>query len=282
MKRKLMYVFLIGLLGYFVVCGLVVNYVTSPASKEIPSAQSVFEFPAEDIQLTTNDNVKIAAWYIPNENKGNSVILLNGIRGNRNGMVKHVKYYQNRGFAVLALDLRGTGMSSPEPISFGWKEAKDVEAALAFLQVEKYDKIIGHGLSLGAAAITYTLEENHPFDAFVFESLYDNIGQALSNRIWPSWAGFGMVWCAEWMLGIDDKDLAPIKQGQYIHEPILYLAGEKETRVRPAETQQIFDACFSEQKHLYFFKEAKHVNFYQHYEDNYEYVLNKFYDKHGF
>ncbi len=115
-------------------------------------------FSARD--LTTEDGVRLAAWYAPPQN-GAAIILLAGAGGDRDDVRDKAIMLAAHGYGVLAPDLRGAGESGGNTNRFGWNGTRDVGAAVAFLAAQDdVGAIGGWGFSLGGevllgAASTY-------------------------------------------------------------------------------------------------------------------------------
>ena len=85
--------------------------------------------PHENVTLTTSDGLKLKGWYVPSRN-GAAVIAFPG----RKGPQPHTRMLVRHGYGVLLLDRRGEGESEGEPTSWGWGGARDLKAAVAYLQ----------------------------------------------------------------------------------------------------------------------------------------------------
>ncbi|MEM8907753.1 MAG: alpha/beta fold hydrolase [Bacteroidota bacterium] len=254
---------------------------TRSQAARIPLAKTFFTTPVENVELRAKDQVLTQAWYLPDpsNSKQKAVILLNGLRGNRLGMIERAKLYHQTGYAVLLPDLRGTGASTPSLITFGWKERLDLLAGVAFLQKAGYSEIAVHGTSLGAATIVYSFNDNPDYAFVVLESCYDNIDQALANRVerfhLPSWVYQPLKHITAWRTGVPIQQLYPerdIPKGQF---PTLILAGDAEQRVRKTETEKLFQQCGAKDKQLHFFRGAKHEDFLRRYDEEYRSVLHQ-------
>jgi pimeloyl-ACP methyl ester carboxylesterase len=107
----------------------------------------------EAVTIEAEDGVTLAGWYAPPAN-GAAIILLHGAGSSREALRGHADMLTRHGYGVLALDLRGHGLSGGRTNRFGWESARDVQAAIEFLQ--KYadvNKIGGLGLSLGGEVL---------------------------------------------------------------------------------------------------------------------------------
>ena len=86
----------------------------------------------EDVILTSQDGVKLAAWYIPSRNKA-AVILLHGHSGNRLGVIHQAEALLQAGYGLLLYDLRAHGSSGGRRFARGQSGVDDLLAAVAYL-----------------------------------------------------------------------------------------------------------------------------------------------------
>ena len=90
----------------------------------------------------------------------------------RSGPVEHARLLALHGYGVLLLDMRGQGESEGDPNAFGWESAKDLDAAIAFLQQRpnvENGRIGGLGLSVGGELMIETAASNNALRAVVSE-----------------------------------------------------------------------------------------------------------------
>ncbi len=249
----------------------------------IPSPEKYFSQTVENQTFKSFDHIEISSWYIPIDSSKKAIILLNGIGGNRLGVVSRAKFYLENGFNVLTPDLRGTGSSGGDIISFGWNERYDLLACVDFLKEKGMEKIAVHGMSLGAATIVYSFQEKPKYDFVVLESCYDNITNALKNRVdkypIPSFAFYPMTKFTEMRVEASSEDLSPEKFIGLNKSPMFILAGDSEIRVKKTETEKLFSKCNSITKHLHFFKKARHEDFMIRYEEDWKREMKKWLSK---
>jgi esterase/lipase len=233
----------------------------------------------QNIKLVSDDSISISAWYINGElNK--AVIILAGIGADRRSCIARAEYYIKKGYHVLLPDLRGTGSSGGETITFGWRESKDLKSCYEFLKNKKIEKIGVHGCSLGAATITYSLQEFPDYYFIVLESCYDNIDQAFENRVvkyhLPDFVYFPVRFFVQRRMGVSTESLKPEEFIKLTHSPVLIMAGDCELQVKIPETKKLFNNCSGPTKMLYFFKNGKHEDFMDKYPTEYIKIINRF------
>ncbi len=160
----------IGVLGLVVLFELALpfaaGYVSTHISRiEVPTPE--LGAAHEDVTLTTSDGLHLDGWYVPSRN-GAAVIVFPG----RKGPQDHARMLVRHGYGVLLFDRRGEGTSDGDPNTFGWGGARDIHAAVDFLQ-ERPDvepgRIGGLGLSVGGEMMLEAAAENPDLAAVVTE-----------------------------------------------------------------------------------------------------------------
>ena len=132
---------------------------------EVPKIEGV---NVQNLSIKTQDDVVVSSWFIENS-KDKAIILLSGIRGNRTQQLDRARFYLDQGYSVLLPDLRGTGETKGDFISFGWHERKDLNACYKKLKELGFSEIGANGQSLGAATIVYSSKEATNFDFVILD-----------------------------------------------------------------------------------------------------------------
>ena len=282
--KKIKYLFLLGIIGWLGASYAGTEFATRTQFKTIPSAETYFSQPVQDETFFSKDGVEISSWFLSDTTSNKAVIILNGIGGNRTGVTKRADFYHKNNYNVLLPDLRGTGKSGGDAITFGWHERKDLLAAVNFLKEKKgIDTIAVHGLSLGAATITYTFQEQPDYYFVVLESCYDNIENALRHRIEtyyvPYFLAYPMRLMTEKKMEVTQDKISPESYMSLCTYPTFIMAGDSEVKLPIEETEKIFQKCASEQKELYIFKGAYHENFMNRFEEEWKEVMKSWLDR---
>ena len=121
----------------------------------------------EEVTLRTSDGLELAAWYVPSR-KGAAVISY----PTRQGKLAQARMLVRHGYGVLLLDARGYDGSEGDPNLFGWDDAKDIDAAVAWLQSRpdvNDGRIGGIGFSVGGEAMIDAAASNTGLRAVVSE-----------------------------------------------------------------------------------------------------------------
>jgi len=121
----------------------------------------------EDVSFETSDGLTLKGWFVPSRN-GATVISFPG----RKGPQKHARMLIRHGYGVLLFDRRGEGESDGDPHGYGWTGARDLHAAVRFLQQRSDvdpERIGGIGLSVGGEMMIQAAAESTAFKAIVSE-----------------------------------------------------------------------------------------------------------------
>ena len=208
--------------------------------------------PGRVVRFVTADGLRIEANHWPGVTPDQpAVLLLHGIGASRAMFDAHAAWLSGLGYAVLAPDLRGHGGSAAAPRSFGWYEAKDAAAALAFLRAAAPDRRVAIiGVSLGGAAALLAQNGANKADALVLQAVFPDIRTAIRNRI-ASRAGSLPAILAEPLLshqsrlrfGVGPERISPIDALRRYRGPVLVIGGGRDRETPAADTRALHAAA---------------------------------------
>src|SRR5690606_11384808 len=140
-------------------------YAIVPAGDDVGAPPEGFD----DITLTTDDDVTLAAWFAAPQN-GAAIVLVHGSGNSRDDVRAHAELLAGHGFGVLAIDLRGHGESGGDINRVGWHGSRDVGAAVRYLEGgDDVNATGGLGLSGGGEIMLGAAGECHALQAVVSE-----------------------------------------------------------------------------------------------------------------
>jgi pimeloyl-ACP methyl ester carboxylesterase len=204
---------------------------------------------AANVVFASASGSTIHAWLVRGRAGGGAVLLLHGVGENRSSMLGRLQFLHDDGFTVLAPDFQAHGESPGEHVTFGARESLDAAAAMKFLrEVAPAESIGVIGVSMGGAASLLGPGPIHA-NAFVLESVYPTIRQAVSDRL-ATWFGpLGVV--GRWFtpavinvvgseIGVSEAELQPISRIGSIRAPLLLLAGSEDPYTPLAEAESLY------------------------------------------
>ena len=242
------------------------------------------DLPFETVAIPRDDGKRVAGWFAPGDNDKAGVLLLHGIRSDRRGMLGRARFLYEAGYSVLLIDMQAHGETPGEFITFGYRESRDVHAALDYLAARLKGRPIGIiGASMGGAA---TLLGDSPVDAdaVVLEGVYSSIEDAVGNRLAIRLGEIGrwfaplLFWQIEPRLDVALESLAPISFMDRLDAPVLVIGGSEDRRTLVPETRALFARARSP-KQLWLVEGAKHQDFHRYANAGYERRVLDFFEK---
>jgi alpha-beta hydrolase superfamily lysophospholipase len=230
---------------------------------------------AEPVTFASDSGATVHGWWCPIQNAKGTVLLLPGIRANRLSMVERARFLHRAGYSVLLIDFQATGETTGEHITLGWKESRDVLAAIDF--VRRTDTtapvaIIGSSLG-GVAALLATPPLK--IDALVLEEVYPTIEIALRNRMENYLGIFGRMLTPlllnqlHWRLGVSASQLRPADHIANVECPMFIIGGENDRNTRPSDTRLLVERARNP-KEVWFVPNAGHVDLHRAAPQEYE------------
>lgn len=220
-----------------------------------------FTYPSED-------GVKLSSWYVAHPHPKGMVVLFNGHDATKSQLLPEAKAFYDQGYELFLVDFRGCGESQGSQSSFGYYEARDVQASLLYVQQHwPGEKIILYGSSLGSSAILHAFTQGPPpVQCVILACPFDDFYHTVRNRFvilgLPSFplVHFLMFW-GSLQLGFNAYSFKPMEDARLVHCPALLLYGAKDRNVLPEESLSIYKNLAGV-KTSELFREAGHESFF--------------------
>ncbi len=136
----------------------------------------------EEVWLTTEDGVRINAWYLPNSAASKVILMFHGNAVNLGFDLARLQALARLGANLFEVDYRGYGKSGGTPNEAG--VYRDAEAAYRYLVEVKCHQpgdIFVHGQSLGGA-VAVDLAARHECGGLIVESSFTS-GREMARRM---------------------------------------------------------------------------------------------------
>ena len=226
-----------------------------------------------DITITTEDNIKLAGWYLQHGIHDSikpmgTVLAFHGISASRSALADEIDAFYAMGYNVCTVDFRGHGQSEGYTCTLGHKEVNDIKAVYDFISAKGEKNIILYGRSMGAATILRTTAEKniHP-SGIIMDAAFGSVPEGVRGRVRMMkkipvepfatlmcfWGGLEEGY---WSFGIKTWESA-----QKVSCPVLVERGTVDVRVSEEETQHIYNNLTSPQKKLVEYEGCEHESF---------------------
>lgn len=252
---------------------------TAPAPTTVSTLSA--DFPVESVEIPAQQGVSVHGWLARGKPGGGALLLVHSMRSNRMEMLSRARFLKDQGYNVLFIDLQAHGETAGDHITFGLREAENVEASVAFLRKTFPSERIGAiGASLGAAAIVLA-QQNLKLDAVILESLHPTIEEAVDNRLKLHFGDHGsillplMLWQLSFYLDVSLDALSPITQINNLNAPVLFISGTHDVHTTQTETERLYAAARFP-KELWIVPGARHFNMHSYAGREYEQRVSDF------
>jgi len=214
------------------------------------------KYNAQRIFISGKDDYQIPASFFAVDGiaDNDTVILLHGQTGDRTSTYDAAEIFFGLGMNVLAVDLRNSGISDFEYITFGYLEKNDLLLCVDYIKKLAPNKQIGcYGQSMGAATIGLYLGTAHAqeqIDFAIMDSSYDNMTSMLAHGLKERGQDIPIEevaeWCSDYMMKkysfrLDNVNIVAAMENN-LKVPTLIIQGERDTLCTPNMGKSIYSA----------------------------------------
>jgi fermentation-respiration switch protein FrsA (DUF1100 family) len=231
----------------------------------------------QDVALTTEDGVKLSAWYTAPQN-GAVILVAHGYGDKR--PEDFYALFTSHGYGVIAWDFRAHGKSGGNFSSLGYYEVLDAKAALDFARAQPGVKHVGAwGGSMGAVTMIRATAKYPQIEALVADSPFPTLQEELDLRVPFPFMRFLIRWFSQAETGVSPDMVRPIDDIAVISpRPVFIIQGLGDGMVPLDSGQRLYDAA-DEPRELWEEKDVPHLNMYGYYKTKYEKRVIKFFDQ---
>ena len=228
---------------------------------------------SETVQFPATDGVQLEGWIIGGEDPTRPwLILCHGLGTNRADLLDIAAGLSREGFNLLLFDFRAHGNSAGRTTSFGWREQRDLEGALAFLgsRPEIPATPYGvYGISMGAAVALMTAARDERIGAVAAESPYTSLDDSIRHHVrlmypWLPSVPFHAFVLSAYRLrfGVWPAHVSPEAAAERLSpRPLLLIHGAGDPRMPLGGIQRLYQRA-GEPKELWVIEGAGHLGTY--------------------
>jgi len=224
--------------------------------------------PSEAVRFQATDGLWLAGKKIITAAGAPWLILCHGLGTNRDDLRETAIALHEAGFNLFLFDFRAHGESQGRVTSFGWREQRDVEGALAFLgsQPDVPATPYGiYGLSMGGAVAIMVAAKDERIGAVAVDSIYSNLKTSIAHHLKLMYhlptVPFSLFVDSIYRLrfGVWPGQMSPEAAiGHLSPRPVLLIQGEADSRVPLAEARALIEAA-KEPKELWVIRGGTHL-----------------------
>jgi len=222
---------------------------------------------AYQVHTFAGDAGDLEAWYVPHPKARGLVVMFHGYAACKAGLLREAKGFHELEYACFLVDFRGSGGSGGDATTIGYREADDVEKAVAYARGRwPGERLILFGQSMGAVAVLRALAVNKvAADATILECPFDRLLATVESRFAamgvPAFPGARLlVFWGGIQQGFNGFSHNPVEYARDVTGPVLLLHGTEDPRVSVLQAEAIFESLPGE-KQIHFFKGLGHESF---------------------
>ncbi len=240
--------------AYLIIGYVVAVRLSAPAHQPIERTPADVGLGYQEVAFRSTDGIPLKAWWIGKGGSSRAALLVHGFDGDKSDpqVVETARVYHRAGFNVLMLDLRANGESEGERVTLGYREVRDVRAALSWLESRGFGppNVVLHGWSMGGATVVRAAPGSG-VAAVVEEAGYADLPPLLRERLpeasgLPAFFNPGIFLMGKVFLDIDPWAVRPKEDAQRLSEegvPFMIIHS-RDDEVIPFEHAESFAAAY--------------------------------------
>jgi alpha-beta hydrolase superfamily lysophospholipase len=206
-----------------------------------------YGLPFSTHHVRSADGTDLEVWHVFTDHARGMVILCHSYAASKSACLPTAEAFYAMGFDTMLIDFRGSGGSSGDETTVGFREADDVAAVVAFAR-RKFapTRLILCGQSMGASAVMRAVAVNRvECDAIIVEAPFDRLLSTVENRF----AAMGLpafpfarllVFWGGVRQGYSGFDHNPVHYASKIVCPTLLMYGCDDPRVTRSQSESIY------------------------------------------
>ncbi|MBI2142354.1 alpha/beta fold hydrolase [Candidatus Woesearchaeota archaeon] len=237
----------------------------------------------ENFSVKTSDGISISGWSIPAKARTNRTIIISHGYPFDKGNIAVMAPFLHEKFNIVLFDFRYFGSSSGSYSTLGYDEQKDLTAVIGYLERENKNQKIGvFGFSLGASTAIMAAASDSRIRAVVADSPYASI-ELMTKDVFRAFIftqPFEILTrlYGKLFLGIDSRDISPLKSIKDANAPVLLIHGQKDSQIPARHSRLLKEA--QPNAELWIVEEADHGYAYYEKGKEYEDKVVTFFEKH--
>lgn len=238
--------------------------------------------PFETVYIQSHELLE--AWDIKNPIEKGIVIMYHGYASQKSSLLPYSDELHKMGYSTFLIDFMGSGGSSGNMTTVGFKEARDVKEAYEYIKEQNPSTpIYLFGSSMGAAAVMKSINEyDLEPEKIILECPFGDMVKTAKIRFDAMGVpntpfAHILLFYGGLQTGYNPFKHSPINYAKQIDVPTLLFYGAKDKRVHRSETDEIFKNLQGE-KELYIFKNSMHECFLNDHKNEWIQEVDKFLD----
>ena len=264
---------------------LITHAKSRPGDSKVVLTPAEYNIPFQKIQFPSLDSTQLAGWWLPAKNSPVVIIYCHGLFRSRQEMLERAAHFHQKGYAGFLFDFRRHGESKGELSSIGYLERLDVLGAIQYIRQNLQIKapIVTWAVSMGTAATMLAAVDTDQMDGLILDSSFLSFEHTITHH---AQLYFGLpkfpivdeiIAFTKWQIGFTKEAFDMRRAIQKIDDcPVLFIAGERDRRMPPEISQELFELSNSTHKKIVVIPQATHGAAHRMHPELYENEINSF------
>jgi dipeptidyl aminopeptidase/acylaminoacyl peptidase len=205
----------------------------------------------QEVEIRSDTGLTLRGWYVPGPSfgDGRAGVFVHGAKSSRFQALEGARYWYERGYGLLTMDLSGRGSSDGEYVTYGANERHDVRAMVRWLGERKgvsRQRVVVFGTSAGSAAAIYAVADHALPPPLALDAPYSDLWaearEMLTRRDASPLLLYPLSWAVRWRAGFDLDRIRPIEVITQIRSPVLLIHGDADREVQPYHSERLAEA----------------------------------------
>lgn len=230
------------------------------ATNKVKNAEFVSQHPPNTLSIRSFDNLQLTGYEYRNQETNHKwAIVVHGYNGRASLMTKYIRHFYEKGYSVVAPDLRGHGSSEGNYIGMGWHDRKDILVWIQeILKKDPQAEIALFGISMGGATVMMTSGEKLPDNVKIiiedcgYSSVMDEFTYQLKDLFhlpkFPVMNAANTI--TKLRAGYDLNEASAVKQVAKSKTPMLFIHGDADKFVPYEMLDEVYNAAKVEKEKL--------------------------------
>lgn len=217
----------------------------------------------EAVSLRTEDGKTLRGWFVPAQQPTNRTVLVGHGYPFDKGNVLPAALFLRDAFNLFLFDFRSFGESDGRITTLGWREVRDVRAAIAYLATRNDSTLLGaYGFSLSAA--TFLMAQPPQVRALVSDASFARLDLLLDRQFfflpgplkWP-FVGLTSLY-ARLFLGFWPSQVNPAEAIVHVPFPVLLIHGTRDSQIPVRHAHLLYEDAPKDRVELWLVEGADH------------------------
>lgn len=240
----------------------------------------------ENVAFQTEDGLTLKGWFVPaKESSNKTIIILHGYPAEKGDVLSWAIFLHDQ-YNLIFFDFRYFGESEGGYTTIGWKEQKDLKAAVEYLKTRNDvdpQRIGVMGFSLGGAVAIMGSKDIPEIKAQVADSPFSSLDE-MAEMLYKKFSILKrpLIWSTkQWtklILKFDFSQVSPFEAAEVIKTPLLLIHGNQDQQIPIENSRKIFSVA-KDSAELWEVDGADHGEAYFQEKELYEKKVLEFFEK---